>query len=55
MLSVIDELWITTYINVRMFHFILLIIRIDDGEVEIMDSLRREPDEYKSVRFMLQR
>ena len=55
MLSVIDELCMTAYINVRSFHWILLIIRIDDGTVEVMDSLRKDPKEYKSLVCMLQR
>ena len=37
MLSVTDEL--LTYINVRSFHYILLIIEVDSARVEIYDSL----------------
>ena len=55
MLSVIDELCMTTYINVCNFHWILLIIRIDDGTVEVMDSLRRDTKEYKTLTDMLQK
>lgn len=43
----------TAYINVRNFHWILVIIRIDDGTVEVMDSLRKDPKEYKSLVYML--
>jgi len=32
-----------------------MIIKIDVGEVEVWDSLRRDPDDYKSVRYMLKR
>ena len=31
----------TTYLNVRRFHFILLIIELDTGVVELMDSKRK--------------
>ena len=43
------------YINVRRFHYILLIIRLEEGEVEVWDSLRTDQDDYKSVRLMLKR
>ena len=46
-LSVTDEL--LTYINVRSYHYILLIIDIDAAKVEIMDSLAKEEKEYKSI------
>ena len=55
MLSVIDELCMHAYINVRRFHWILLIISPDVGTVEIMDSLRKDPREYPSVILMLQK
>ena len=41
------------YINVHRYHFILFIIRIDEGEVEVWDSLRKDQDDYRSVRIML--
>ena len=47
MLSVTDEL--LTYINVRSYHYILLIIDVDAAKVEIMDSLAKEEKEYKSI------
>jgi hypothetical protein len=40
---------------VHRFHFILFIIRIDQGEVEVWDSLRKDEDDYRSVRIMLKR
>ena len=55
MFSVIDELCMPEYMNVRNFHWILLIIRVDDGIVDVMDSLRKDPDEYISVQLMLQK
>ena len=43
------------HINVRRFHWILLIIRVDEGVVEVMDSLRKDMDEYLNLQEMLQR
>jgi len=53
MLSVTDEL--LTYINVRRFHYILLIIEVDAGRVEIMDSLAKPVEKYQSIIDALQR
>ena len=59
MLSVIDELLM--YINVHSFHYILLIIEVDAGRVEIYDSLAKddaknnESKHYKSIIDVLQR
>ena len=39
MLSVIDELCISAYVNVRSYHWILLNIQVDKSEVEVNDSL----------------
>ena len=47
MLSVTDEL--LTYINVRMYYYILIIIDVDAAKVEIMDSLVKDEAEYKSI------
>ena len=55
MLSVVDELCMSAYINVRRFHWILLIIRVDDGIVETLDSLGKDPEEYISVVQMMDR
>ena len=55
MLSVIDELCMPAYVNVRSFHWILLIIKVDVGQVKIMDSLDKDPEDYSSVVDMLQR
>ena len=55
MSSVIDELCMHAYINVCNFHWILLIIRVDDEIVDVMDSLRKDHDEYISVQRMLQK
>jgi len=43
------------YINVRSFHWILLIIKVDAGQVEIMDSLDKSPEDYNSLVLMLRR
>ena len=53
MLSVIDEL--LTYINMHIFHYILLIIEVDAGRVEIMDSLGKPQETYQSIIDVLQR
>ena len=53
MLSVIDEL--LTYINVRSFHWILLIIKVDKGTVQIMDPLDKNMDEYRDLLNTLQK
>ena len=37
------------------YHFILFIIRIDEAEVEVWDSLRKDQDDYRSVCIMLKR
>ena len=55
MLSVIDELCMPAYINVRSFHWILLIIKVDVGQVQIMDSLDKSPEDYGDLVIMLQR
>ena len=55
MLSVVDELCMPAYINVRRFHWIMLIIRVDEETVETLDSLDKDPREYTSVVLMLDR
>jgi Ulp1 family protease len=55
MLSVVDELCMPAYINVRSFHWIVLIIKVDAGTVEALDSLGKDPREYTSVFWMLDR
>ena len=45
----------TAYLNVRRYHFILLVIKIHDGEVEVLDSSRREPILYKTCFDMLKK
>ena len=37
------------------FHWILLIIKIDEGKVQVLDSLLKEPKEYTSLKLMLDR
>ena len=41
-------------INVCSFHWILLDIQIDKGRVEVMDPLKRDMEEFKSMQDMLQ-
>jgi len=53
MLSVTDEL--LTYINVCSYHYILLIIQVNSGRVEIYDSLAKPKEKYKSIIDALQR
>jgi len=55
MLSEIDELCMPAYINVRRFHWILLIIQIDKGRVFIMDSRDKALTEWGDMQEMLQR
>ena len=56
MLSVIDELCImTVYINVCSFHWILFNIHVDNGAVDLMDSMFKEQDEYTLIISALQK
>jgi Ulp1 family protease len=55
MLSVIDELCMPTYTNVHSFHWILLIIKVDDWQVEVMDSLNKNPKDCASLVVMFRR
>ena len=48
-LSVMDELC------VRRFHYILLIIQIESGRVEVMDPKSNDPELWADMRAMLQR
>lgn len=43
------------YLNVRRFHFILIVIKMHDGEVEVYDSLKKEPILYKTAFDMLKK
>jgi hypothetical protein len=45
----------TTYLNVRRFHFILLVINMEIGEVEVFDSLSKKSELYVSCFLMLRR
>jgi hypothetical protein len=57
--SVVDELCICplNYTNVCAcsFHWILLIIEVDEGKVQALDSLYKETSEYAIVRGMVDR
>ena len=37
------------------FYWILLDIQVDKGTVEIMDPLKRDPEEFRSMQDILQR
>jgi hypothetical protein len=45
----------TAYLNVRRFHFILIVIKMYDGDAEVFDSRTKEPILYKSAFDMLKR
>ena len=53
MLSVTDEL--LTYINMRSFHYILLIIEVDSVRVKILKSLAYPEEKYQNILDVLQR
>ena len=37
------------------FHWILLIIEVDEGKIQVLDSLLKEIKEYHNVKLMLDR
>ena len=43
------------YKNVCMYHWILLVIKIKDGKIHVVDSLRKDPTLYASMAAMLER
>ena len=43
------------YIRVRSYDWILVIIKIEEGIVLVLDSLRKDPNDYRSLRQMLDR
>jgi hypothetical protein len=45
----------SAYVNVCSFHWILLIIQINDGKVDIIDPLDKDTELYKNLHDMLQR
>ena len=49
MLSVIDELCMTVYINVCSFHWIFFNIHVDTGAFDLMEPMDKEQEEYESV------
>ena len=53
MFSVIDELCMPAYIKVRIFHWIMLSIMVDEGKVDIIDPLYKEQELYESIINML--
>ena len=44
-----------SYACVRSFHFILLEIKLDAGVVTVLDSIRKDPQEYVDMTAMLQK
>ena len=59
LISVVDELCTCplNYTNVSAcsFHWILLIIEVDDGKVQVMDSVLKDINDYTTVRGMVDR
>ena len=55
MLSVNDELLTYVYTNVCSYHWILFIIEVDRGLVQIMDPLDRDMEQYRDMQDMLQK
>lgn len=53
MLTVTNEL--LPYINIRSFYYIMVIIEVDAGRVEIKDSLNKKRKEYQMIIDVLQR
>ena len=45
----------TAYLNVCNFHYILIVIKMHDGEVEVYDSLTKPAKDYKHCFDMLKR
>jgi len=43
------------FINLRSFHWILLIIEFDKGRVLVMDSKRKSFEEFRPLIAMIQR
>ena len=44
-----------SYACVRMFHYILLEIKLEDGLVTVLDSRRKDPQEYADMTEMLKK
>ena len=45
----------TAYLNVRRFYFILIVIKMYEGEVEVFDSQSKDDILYKTTFFMLEK
>ena len=44
-----------SYARVRSFHFILLEIKLEQGLVTVIDSRRKDPEEYAAMTKMLEK
>mgnify|MGYP005844709273 FL=1 len=44
-----------SYACVRMFHYILLEIKLEQGVVTVLDSKRKDPQEYADMTQMLEK
>ena len=44
-----------SYACMRRFHFILLEIKLERGEVTVLDSRRKDPEEYEGMNRMLEK
>jgi hypothetical protein len=53
--SVFDELCMHMYINIRIYHRILLSIQVDDEKCVVMNPLDKERQLYESIALTLGR
>ena len=44
-----------TYACMRSFHYILLEIKLEQGVVTVLDSKRKDPQEYADMTVMLEK
>ena len=44
-----------SYAGVRSFHFILLEIKLEPGVVTVLDSRRKDPQDYANMTQMLEK
>ena len=44
-----------TYACMRNFHYILLEIKLEQGEVTVLDSRRKDPQDYANMTQMLEK
>ena len=49
------KLCMIVYKNVCRYHWILLVIKIKDGKIHVLDSVRKDKTQYASMAAMLER